>query len=120
MAEQTSRFFGLNRYLFISLLSGLLGFVAKLIYRPFIVSNQINDFEFHAFAPNLFYTLCLNFCIAFVVKKQKIKAMMYGTTGVLVYEFEQVWTSRTFDYLDIAATIGAFGIALLVVKKYKC
>lgn len=42
--------------------------------------------------------------------------MIFGLIGVLAYETEQIWTSRTFDYLDILATFFGFGLAILIYK----
>ncbi len=42
--------------------------------------------------------------------------MIYCTIGVLVYEAEQLWTSRTFDYFDIFATISGLIFAISIFK----
>ena len=99
-----------------SLLVGLLGFLAKVIYRPLIVENNINDYGFQGFAPNLFYTIGACLFAAYWIKKRHIQTMVFVTAGVLTYEIEQIWTSRTFDYLDILATVIGFGISILIFK----
>ncbi|MGM0582768.1 MAG: hypothetical protein ACQETL_18985 [Bacteroidota bacterium] len=99
-----------------SLLAGLLGFLVKIIYRPLIVENNINDYGFQGFAPNLFYTIGACLFAAYWVKKGQIKTMIFVTVGVLVYETEQIWTSRTFDYLDVLATIIGLGISIPIFK----
>ncbi len=40
----------------IGILMGVMGFVSKLIYRPFILTNNINDIGINEFAPSFFYT----------------------------------------------------------------
>ena len=40
------------------------------------------------------------------------------TTGILTYEIEQNWSSRTFDYLDIVATIIGLGISIFIFKIF--
>ncbi len=90
----------------------------KLIYRPFIVDNNISDLGFHNYAPNLFYTLGICLIIPQFVKQRQIRSMIYTTLGVLTYELEQVWTNRTFDLLDIIATLVGFGIAVFIFNRF--
>ena len=35
----------------------------------------------------------------------------------MAYEIEQLWTERTFDYLDIVASITAAVIAIVLYQK---
>ena len=110
------------RLLLLSLLAAFMVFFIKLVIRPLVVENNINDFGFHEFSPNLFYTIGMCLFAAFWVKKGQIKTMIFVTIGILIYETEQIWTSRTFDYLDIIATIVGLGISVLIVsgKAKKC
>jgi hypothetical protein len=41
------------------------------------------------------------------------KSWLALTSGALLYEFEQYWTSRFFDYNDVIATL--LGFALIVI-----
>ena len=113
----TYNFQNKNKLLIISLLSGFIGFLIKLIYRPLIIENKINDFGIHGFSPSLFYTLGFCLFIAFWLKKGHIKAMIFCTIGILAYEIEQIWTTRTFDYLDTAAIIFGLGLSILIFKR---
>jgi len=49
--------------------------------------------------------------------KEHINATLFITLGVLAYEIEQHWTERTFDYLDIIASIIAAMISIILYKK---
>ena len=104
------------KLLYLSLFFGLIGILSKVLYRPWIIDNNINDFGVHGFAPNLIYTTGICLFASFFLKKGHVKTMIYCTVGVLVYETEQLWTSRTFDYLDILATISGLGLAILIFR----
>lgn len=45
-----------------------------------------------------------------------VKSALFLTLGALSYELEQLYSSRVFDYFDIAATILALLIVLFVHK----
>lgn len=38
-------------------IAALLGFASKLVYRPWVIDNQVNDFGLQGFAPSFFYVL---------------------------------------------------------------
>lgn len=99
-----------------SLFFGIIGIIIKVLYRPWVIDNNINDFGFNGFAPNLIYTTGVCLFLSIFFKKEPIKKMIFCTVGVLIYEFEQLWTSRTFDYLDIAATIFGLMFAIFIFK----
>ncbi len=104
--------------LYLSLFFGFFGVLSKIAYRPFITHSQINDLGIHDFAPNLFAALSLCLFAAYLTKKRPIKTMIFASCGILIYEIEQNWTSRTFDYLDIVATIIGLGISILIFKLF--
>ena len=106
-----------NRLLIYSLLAGFIAFFIKLFLRPLVIKQGFNDYGFHEFSPNLFYTIGMCLFAAFWVKK-RIKTIIFVTVGILAYEIEQIWTSMTFDYLDIIAIIVGFGISVLIVTKH--
>jgi len=74
----------------------------------------MNDFSFQEFAPNLFAALSLCLFASFFTKTGTIKTMI----GLLAYEIEQYWTSRTFDKLDIIATIIGLVISILIFNMF--
>ena len=99
--------------LIISISAGILGFISKLI-RPWIINNEINDFSINEYAPSFFYIV--GFCLfgAFVQNKKEERTMLFIAIGALIYELEQYWTSRTYDYKDILATVCGFCISILI------
>ena len=119
----TKNYYNKKILLYFSISFGIIGLLSKIIYRPFILNSQINDFIFQGFAPNLFATLSLCLFASFLTKTGTIKTMIFVTIGLLAYEIEQYWTSRTFDILDVVATIIGLVISILIfnmfVKKQK-
>ena len=104
--------------LYSGLFFGFLGILSKIAYRPLIINSQINDLGIHGFVPNLFAALSLCLFAAYLTKKGHIKTMIFASCGILTYEIEQNWTSRTFDYLDIVATIIGLGISIFIFKIF--
>ena len=100
--------------LYLGLLFGFFGILSKVLYRPLILNAPINDFGIQGFAPNFFAALSLSLVASFWVKKGHIKTMIAVSCGILVYELEQYWTDRTFDYFDIIATILGLGMSVLI------
>jgi arginine exporter protein ArgO len=49
--------------------------------------------------------------------KKYISVVFFITLGAIAYEIEQLWTERTFDYLDIIASIIAAVIAIVLYQK---
>ena len=78
----------------------------------------MNDFSFQEFAPNLFAALSLCLFASFFTKTGTIKTMIFVSIGLLAYEIEQYWTSRTFDKLDIIATIIGLVISILIFNMF--
>lgn len=102
--------------LYLSLFFGLIGVLIKVIYRPWIINNSINDLGISGFAPNFIYTTGICLFASFIVKKGHINTMIFCSLGVLAYETEQILTSRTFDYHDILATIIGLVFAIFIFK----
>jgi len=104
--------------LYFSIFFGFMGLLSKIAYRPFILSSQINDFGIQGFAPNLFTALSMCLFASYWTNKGHIKTMIFVTSGILTYEIEQYWTERTFDILDIIATIIGLGVSILIFKLF--
>jgi len=104
-------------YLYISILSGITALFIKLFYRPWINHHQVHDFGWSGAAPNFLFSLGICLFIAFVSAKRTLEKMIYTTCGILLYEIEQLWSYRTFDFLDIAATLAGLGLAILIYKR---
>jgi len=104
-------------FLYISILSGITALFIKLFYRPWINQHPVNDFGWSGSAPNFLSSLGICLFIAFVSTKRPLEKMISTTCGILLYELEQLWSYRTFDFLDIAATIAGLGLAILIYKR---
>lgn len=100
----------------IGLISGVLGFASKLVYRPWIMDNDINDIGINEFAPSFFYTVgvCL-ICVSFF-KKKPYNTIIFIAVGSIAYELEQIFTSSYFDIKDLFAIIVALLVSLLIFK----
>src|SRR6056297_3113646 len=104
-------------FLYLSILSGITALFIKLFYRPWINNHPINDFGWSGAAPNFLFSIGICLFIAFVSAKRTLEKMIYTTCGILLYEIEQLWSYRTFDFLDIAATLAGLGLAILIYKR---
>lgn len=100
-----------------SLFFGIIGILSKVIYRPMVIDHNINDFGISGFAPNLFAAVAICLLAAFFTKTKTIKIMIFCTIGILLYEAEQIWTSRTFNFLDILATKLGLVLAIFIYRK---
>ncbi|NEM98997.1 hypothetical protein [Pontibacter burrus] len=98
----------------VGVIAALLGFASKLVYRPWVIENQMDDFGLQGFAPSFFYVLGACLLIAGFSNKNIPKNMALAALGAAVYELEQNYTSRVFDYLDLIATGVGLGLALLI------
>lgn len=101
--------------------SFLIATLSKLYFRPdYSGSNHFYKLLLSAL-PNFFYTLGSSFIYPLlkdtITVKKYVSVVFFITLGVLAYEIEQLWTKRTFDYLDIIATIIAAVIAIVLYQK---
>jgi len=108
-----------NQHIFlsISILSGITALFIKLIYCPWVNQHPVNDFGWSGAAPNFLFSLGICMFIVFVSAKRPLEKMIYTTCGILLYELEQLWSYRTFDFLDIAATLAGLGLAILIYQR---
>jgi len=105
-----------NKILAIGIIFGVLGIVSKLLYRPLILNNDINDIGINEFAPSFFYTagLCL-IAGSFSQKKPQI-TMIFIALGSTAYELEQIFTNYYFDIKDLVVIMIALLISLFIFK----
>ena len=100
-------------------------FIAALIIK-FSRQSHSSDNEFIIILmgslPSFLYLVGLIALIPIVKKDITfpafIKASFFLTLGALAYEFEQAFTSRTFDYYDVIATISAL-LVMLGVHRFE-
>jgi hypothetical protein len=108
-------------YFFIFLASFFLGLLSKLLYREFVLKNNISDFGFADAAPNLFFTI--GFSALLLAFDENIYYIIAVVAASIFYEIDQAfdlvrifWSPGTFDIKDIFATIAGGLIIFLVVR----
>jgi hypothetical protein len=106
-------------YFFLGIISGLSGFASKVWYRPMINNSGFNDFGISGSAPSFFATFGACFLGLSFFPKHSAQVIFGITLGQILYEIEQIWTSRTFDIGDIVAIILASFLCLYVHKKFE-
>lgn len=102
--------------LVIGFIFGVLGFASKLLYRPWILNNSINDIGINEFAPSFFYTVGVCLIGASFSKKKPDITMIFIAGGATAYELEQIFTRFYFDIKDLIAIIVALFVGLIIVK----
>lgn len=104
-------------YLAITITATLFGIIAKGGYRTWILENGINDFGIHNFLPSFLFVFGICFYAAWFSKnKKQLQAMVIFTLGASGYEFAQIWTKRTFDYMDIGAILVGLLLAVVIFQ----
>ena len=108
-------------YFIIGFLSVILGFLGKIIYRPFIYSNNIADLGFANSLPSLFYVFGFSFLL-FI--NQFVKAyiiIIIVTLASILFELYQFWRTDNFDLSDVVFSIlgGVLAIFLYLILKKK-
>jgi hypothetical protein len=100
----------------IGLIFGVLGFASKLLYRPLIIDNDLNDIGINEFAPSFFYTVGVCLIGACFSKKKPNVTMIFIALGSTAYEFEQMFSNYYFDIKDLFAIVGALLVSLFIFK----
>jgi len=105
-------------FVFVSI---LLATLIKLYFRPYYSGNNHFYKLLLGSLPNFFYVLGFSFIYPLfkssISFKQHVIAVFFITLGTIAYEIEQLWTERTFDYLDIVASVAAAVIAIVLYQK---
>lgn len=103
------------------IVSILLATFIKLYFRPYYSGDNHFYKLFLGSLPNFFYVLGFSFIYPLfkgsISFKQHVIAVFFITLGTIAYEIEQLWTERTFDYLDIIASITASVFAIVLYQK---
>lgn len=96
------------------IVAAILGFVCKLLYRPWVLENGIEDWGFQGFGPSCFYALGACLLLSGFSSKSNGSSILFAALGAMAYEIEQQYTSRTFDYKDLLATAAGLLVAILL------
>jgi VanZ family protein len=106
-------------YLVIAVIAYLFTEAGRMLYRPYIYSNQINDFGFADTVANLGGIIFLIFLLLAILNLQGNKAFyVIGLMiiGYILYEVLQPYMpKRVFDWKDIFASFIGATIALIIV-----
>lgn len=100
-------------------LCGLLAVLAKLVYRPYVVSHGVPDLGLAGVLPNFLFAAGCAFGFALVFRMSPVQAAGTSLAANVLYELDQLRADgfedgvvssagRTFDPWDlVAATLGA-------------
>ncbi len=94
----------------------LLGILAHTIRHYYIIEDQFINLII-ASLPSFAAALGLSMIPIIAKSKKTISSIMGIATGLLIYEAEQLFTSRAFDINDITAIILGILIGYIIVKK---
>ncbi len=92
-------------------------FIGRPLYRPYIYSNQINDFHIADTLGNTFGTLPTIFFLIAILSKDTEKGnylIKLGTLGVVVFELAHPLLGKPIDIWDILATFLAGFVSYLI------
>jgi len=112
-----------SRWLFIT---AVLGFLAKLVCRPAIVSSGVNDLGLSGVLPNFFWAAFLTLLFAMWMSPRN--ALGASVVANVLYELDQLRPGgfedtvisslgRTFDPWDIVATVVGATISYVIVRR---
>lgn len=105
-------------YLVLFIFSGVLGLAAKFIRRINHVECDLARILLGSF-PSFFAVIGIAFLSLAYTKVKHQKAIFFCFLGSLIYEFEQVWSSRVFDIYDIIALLLGYLFALTIYNYGK-
>jgi len=95
----------------------LLAIAVKIIRPIYVGSNEFLDILLGS-SPSFFYLFGLIAAIPVIKKDMEFtsykKVALMITLGACVYESEQIWTARVFDFYDVVATLLAITIFLVI------
>ncbi len=101
----------------IGLTATVAGFVAKVFYRDYIYTNDIQDFGFAGAMPSLFYVIGFS---QFLLIKPPVRPWLIVSVVALascMFEFMQYASAEIMDVADVLASV-AGGFVSFVIWKY--
>jgi hypothetical protein len=103
-----------QQYFLIGLVFVILGFLGKIIYRPFIYANNIHDLGIADSLPGFFYVIGFAFMLSIIQIKKTDIIIAIVTLASIVYEFYQFWQDKTFDFSDVIYSIHGGIVAMSI------
>jgi hypothetical protein len=107
--------------------AGVLGLLAKMVYRPIVYSERLNDLGLHGILPNFFWA-AFSALLFGLFSRSPGKACATAFVANVVYELDQLrhdgfedtilsTAGRTFDPWDIVASAVGCVIAYGIMKN---
>ena len=114
-----------TRYKLINLSIGIAAlliyeFIGRRWYRPYIYSNNINDFHIADTLGNSLGTITTIFILIFILSNEKVKGnylVVLGTVSVTVFEIAHPLLGKSIDFWDILATLLTGGISFIILNS---
>ena len=114
-----------TRYKLINLSIGIAAlliyeFIGRPWYRPYIYSNNINDFHIADTLGNSLDTITTIFILIFLLSNEKVKGnylVVLGTVSVTVFEIAHPLLGKSIDFWDILATLLTGGISFIILNS---
>ncbi|WP_420935119.1 hypothetical protein ACOJR9_04160 [Alteromonas sp. A081] len=105
----------MNKYFSLALISTIAG-MASTIARDMSVDSPPVDFLLGS-APSFFFIMGMLFFSKVMVANDKYnqKYPAFVLLGTLLYEIEQIWSSRVFDIYDILALLLGYFLFLIII-----
>lgn len=101
----------------------VIGFLAKVFYRDFIISHGFDDFGLAGSLPSFLYVIGFSQILQIRPIKYPALVILIVTLGSVIYEFKQFRSSGNLDVNDIIASIlgGIISYLILVIieKRFK-
>ena len=101
----------------------VIGYIAKVFYRDYIISHGIDDFGLAGSLPSFLYVIGFSQILQIRPIKYPALVMIVVTLGSVVYEFKQYYLSDNIDVNDIVASIlggvVSYLILLIIEKKFR-
>lgn len=107
----------------IGLVFVVIGFLAKVFYRDYIISHGIDDFGLAGSLASFLYVIGFSQILQIRPIKYPALAMLVVTLGSVIYEFKQFRSSGNLDINDIIASILggviSYVFLLIIEKRFK-
>ena len=101
----------------------LVGFLARFVFRSFIIGHGIDDFGLSAWLPRFLYVIGFSQILLIRPIKYPPLVMVVVAIGSIVYEYKKYYLSGKLDINIIVASIlggvVSYLILLFIEKKFK-
>jgi hypothetical protein len=102
-------------FFLIGLVFVIIGFIAKSVYRDYITRNGIDDFGLAGSLPSFLYVIGFSQLLMIRPVRYPVLIALVVTTGSIVYEFRQFYSSHTLDINDIFASLAGGAVSVIIL-----